>query len=402
MKKDILFMCQFFYPEYVSSATLPWDTAEFLSKAGYKVDALCGYPKEYIDTIVPKKECVNGVNIRRVKYIELSRKSFIGRLINYFSLTVKMMLNVVKIRNYKVVFVYSNPPILPLVAVTAKKLFGVKIVFICYDVYPEIAQSSGAIGENGIISSFMNKINDKLFKSVDSVIALSNEMKEYLLKHRNVSKGQIHVIPNWYEDLKKDKKAAVNNKAITSIKEKNDFIISYLGNMGTCQDMDTILESIKISPDYKFIFAGHGNKLPYVKEFVRENKLDNVYVFDFLKGDEYEYVLGISDCFIVSLEHGLEGLCVPSKTYSYMAEGKPIIAIMSKETDISYDLSELGAGYVKDNGDYKGVSECYSELRTNPQLYKDKADKCISIFKQKYEKNVCLKQYKQMIEGLLK
>ena len=26
-KKDILFLCQYFYPEYVSSATLPFDTA---------------------------------------------------------------------------------------------------------------------------------------------------------------------------------------------------------------------------------------------------------------------------------------------------------------------------------------------------------------------------------------
>ena len=30
MKKDILFLCQFFYPEYISSAVLPFDTAKAL------------------------------------------------------------------------------------------------------------------------------------------------------------------------------------------------------------------------------------------------------------------------------------------------------------------------------------------------------------------------------------
>ena len=48
-KRDILFLCQFFYPEKNSSATLPFDTAKFLAEKGYSIDVLCGYPKEYID-----------------------------------------------------------------------------------------------------------------------------------------------------------------------------------------------------------------------------------------------------------------------------------------------------------------------------------------------------------------
>ncbi len=68
MKRDILFMCQFFYPEHNSSATLPFDTAKFLASRGFTVDALCGYPKEYnFDGEVPLEETVDGVNIRRVK-----------------------------------------------------------------------------------------------------------------------------------------------------------------------------------------------------------------------------------------------------------------------------------------------------------------------------------------------
>ena len=47
MKRDVLFLCQFFYPEYNSSATLPFDTARYLAQSGYSVDALCGYPREY-------------------------------------------------------------------------------------------------------------------------------------------------------------------------------------------------------------------------------------------------------------------------------------------------------------------------------------------------------------------
>ena len=75
MKKDVLFLCQFFYPEHNSSATLPFDTAKYLAAAGMSVDVLCGYPKEYsTDKNVPKREEKDGVNIRSSKELKSGDK----------------------------------------------------------------------------------------------------------------------------------------------------------------------------------------------------------------------------------------------------------------------------------------------------------------------------------------
>ena len=105
-KKDILFLLQFFYPEYVSSATLPGDTASRLAEEGYSVDVLCGYPHEYLDgTDVPRKETVQGINIRRVRYLQLHRKKFLGRIVNYLSLTIAMMFRIFSMRKYKTIIV---------------------------------------------------------------------------------------------------------------------------------------------------------------------------------------------------------------------------------------------------------------------------------------------------------
>ena len=46
-KKKILILCQYFYPEYVSSATLPTQMAEDLVERGMKIDVICGWPNEY-------------------------------------------------------------------------------------------------------------------------------------------------------------------------------------------------------------------------------------------------------------------------------------------------------------------------------------------------------------------
>lgn len=69
-KKDVLFLCQYFYPEYVSSATLPYQTARVLVSAGFDVGVLCGYPKEYSNVQnVSFVEVHDGIYIKRVRYV---------------------------------------------------------------------------------------------------------------------------------------------------------------------------------------------------------------------------------------------------------------------------------------------------------------------------------------------
>ena len=74
-KKDIVFLCQFFHPEYISSAQLPFDTAKALQRAGFSVDVICGYPKEYYTgSPVAKEEILEGIGIHRLRYLQPDRK----------------------------------------------------------------------------------------------------------------------------------------------------------------------------------------------------------------------------------------------------------------------------------------------------------------------------------------
>jgi glycosyltransferase involved in cell wall biosynthesis len=406
-KKDILFLCQYFYPEYVSSATLPYDTAEALVKAGFSVGAMCGYPKEYNNTgEVPLKEIHEGIEIKRLKYIQLKRSNFVGRLINYFSFTFSVALRFGYLRNYKSIIVYSNPPILPLIAALASKFFGTKMVFVSYDVYPEMAHITNSISEGSIISNLMQFINKRVFKYVNKVVALSNEMKDYLLEHRPLLKDQqVEVIPNWFEDKGiADTSKSYENEMFKDIKPKENLIISYFGNMGICQDHETIIGAIrKLKNDnsIKFIFAGHGNKMTILKSIVKEEKLENVTIFDFFHGKDFQDALNISDCFLVSLTDGLTGLAVPSKTYSYMMAGKPIIAIIGKNSDIAKDLLENEAGYAMEVGHVSELINAINELKNNEAKREQMGKNCREIFLKKYTKEKCTKQYADIIKRIL-
>lgn len=406
-KKDILFICQFFYPEYISSATLPYDTATALSQDGFEVDVMCGFPGEYANgKVVPLKETHKGINIRRLKYFQMSRKSFFGRLLNYFSFTLSVFTNFFSIRNYKSVIVYSNPPILPLVASLANMIFGTKIIFVSYDIYPEIAIKTDVISKNSLITKVMNMINRSLYKRVTKVIALSEDMKKELLRLRpQLSKKQIEVIPNWFEDEAIDNVAnSYTNKLFTEVNASENLVVSYFGNMGTAQDMDTLIRAIEVLKNdtkISFILAGHGNKLPIIKEIIKKEKFKNVFIYDFLHGQDFQDALNISDVFIVSLETNLTGLAVPSKTYSYMMAGKPIIAIMGETADISIELVEHKAGYNVKVGNVSNLVAILEYLKNNEAERSLMGKNSRKLFEEKYTTQKSTLKYVEVMRDVL-
>ena len=402
MKKtrDILFLCQFFYPEYISSAQLPYDTVRALRKDGFTVDVLCGYPHEYLDgKDIPVKEEIDGVRIHRLKYIQTGRAGFLGRIINYFSFTFMVLLNLLKTAKYRAVVVYSNPPILPWIASWAKVLFGCKLMFVSYDLYPEVATVTNTLREGNIICRLMNHINKCVYRRADSVVALSSEMKEFILNHRVISREKVTVIPNWYEDRGEFSRERSDNVFQDIAKDK--FVVSYFGNMGTMQDMDTILGAIRElkEDDIFFLFAGHGNKMERLKQIVSEEGISNIVIHDFLHGKNFRDALAVSDCALVSLEKGATGLCVPSKTYSYMMQGIPLLAIMD-ESDIVRDIEE-GAGLWVRNGESMKMAEAIRQLKDDPERQRNMRQTCRRIYLEKYTTDICTQKYVTLFRNLL-
>lgn len=406
-KKEILFLCQYFYPEYVSSATLPFDTARALVKAGFVVGALCGFPKEYSlkkETLL--RDVQDGIEICRVKYLLTSRRTVVGRLVNYFSFALAVLMRFPSLGGYKAVIVYSNPPILPFVAALANRVFGIKVVFVSYDVYPEIAIKTKSISENGFISVMMRFINREVFRRATRVIAMSHEMKDYLLQHRAPRDAkQVVVIPNWYEDSDSLPPAIPHqNNMFACLSPHENFVVSYLGNMGVCQELETILGAIrqlKHDTSIKFLFAGHGCKLEQLRSTVSAEQLSNVFVYDFLHGQDFQDALSISGVFLVSLQEGLTGLAVPSKTYSYMKAGKPVIALLGAHTDIAKDLLKSQAGYVLNVGEVGKLVAAIREMKDDGSLRREMGLNIANLFRSKYTTEICTSQYIRVMTEVL-
>ena len=180
-------------------------------------------------------------------------------------------------------------------------------------------------------------------------------------------------------------------------------MVSYFGNMGTVQDMETIRDAVclmKDDPDVFFLFAGHGNKLEAMKRDIAEAKVENIRIYDFLHGQDFKDALQISDCALVCLDRELTGTCVPSKTYSYMMQGIPLMAIMD-EGDIVSDI-EAGAGMWVRNGESEKLAASIRAMRENPEAHAAMAKRCRELFLEKYTTPICTGKYVALFEALLK
>lgn len=399
-KKKILILCQYFYPEYVSSATLPQQLAEDLISKGLDVDVICGWPYEYTNhKNVSSTEKIKGIYILRLKYSRFNSKSKLGRMVNFFSLFFKFAINMPRMVKYDHILVYSNPPILPLIPDILHRLLNKKFSFVVYDIAPDNAIKTGVTRRGSMIDRFMTYINNHVYKDASHVIVLGNEMKNYLIKNKiSQNPDNIHVIPNWYDTsfLLDD---TVHNEEFKAFRQEYDKILLYSGNMGQLQDMNTIIDFIKMNKNQNntlTILCGHGKKFAEVKQAIDDNQIENVKIYEFLKGTDYSDVLKIADVCVSSLIAEGIGLGVPSKNYGYLAAKKPLILIMDKETDIVKQVQRYCAGVHVENGNARAMFD-FIHSHTSSELSK-MGEHAYQLFVQEYTRSKNVNRYYELLK----
>ena len=397
MKKSrVLLIGQYFYPEKISSGVLPYELAVELANNGYDVSALVGFPKEYIDinNQCKKKECVNGIKIKRMSYIQAKRKNVIGRIVNILSFTVSVFFHPMCFKKTDVCISFTNPPLLPFIVSIYCRLFKKKHMVVLYDLYPDVAVKLGMFGEKSVLSKVFDKVNLFVYKYCDRIIAISNEMKAYLVNYKGVDEAKIVVIHNWYQNLYE-----ANNYSI-SIPIK----VMYGGNMGKAQDMQTILDivlSMKNDERFEFLFIGHGSDKEEIKESIEKNKLVNCKMFDFLPKEEYDKMLETAHIAMLSIKDEILGLGSPSKYYGYLALKKPIIAVVPNDSDIANDIEIKKNGIHIMSGDIVKAKKFLTEIAEDESRLIEMSKKSFELFKEKYTVEISANKFIEEIDYII-
>jgi colanic acid biosynthesis glycosyl transferase WcaI len=140
--------------------------------------------------------------------------------------------------------------------------------------------------------------------------------------------------------------------------------ITYTGNLGLSQGIEHVLrvaDRVRSLP-VRFVLHGRGNAESDLRDLAARLQLDNVVFSSFLGDAEYLELLQRSDVLLVSLRPGIDQYSFPSKVWTYLAAGRPVLACIGRGGAVEDTLTHSGAGIIATWGDVEGTVTAIGEL----------------------------------------
>jgi colanic acid biosynthesis glycosyl transferase WcaI len=141
---------------------------------------------------------------------------------------------------------------------------------------------------------------------------------------------QLWVDTNIIRPLSRDNSFAVE-QGLT-----DQFVVLYAGNLGRSQGLEHILHAAELlagEHDIRFVFVGDAAGRELLQKEAQRKNLSNVQFIPFQPRDRLPEVLASADISLVVLRRGIGSDSLPSKTFSIMASGRPILASVDEESE---------------------------------------------------------------------
>ena len=354
----ILVVTQYYYPE----SFIINDLVKSMVKKDIYVEVLTAIPNYPDGTFFKgynffnkKKEYINNITIHRARIFPRLKGNKLQLSLNYLSFVFFATLRLISIKgNFDKVLIYAPSPItVGLVGIFAAKKFKAKSYIWVQDLWPESVKDAGNI-ENTIILKLLNVLTKSIYSYIDLIFIQSQGFRDYII-NQGVSDEKIRYVPNYAEELYKK----VNESYQIKKKFNNFFSVTFAGNIGEAQNLDILVESAKIlkskSINVKFVIIGSGRKKDSLCEKVKNNKLDQYFVFLGRKSpSEMPKFFSSSEVLLITLKKSkIFSLTIPSKLQSYMACSKPILGSVDGITNRI--IKESKSGFVSNSEDVNGL-----------------------------------------------
>lgn len=238
-----------------------------------------------------------------------------------------------------------------------------RAVFNIQDVFPDAAVRTGAITNRRIIA-IAERLERLTYRLSDAVTVLSGDLLDNLTaKVPADRRDDIEVIANF-----------VDTGVITPGPRDNDYrrehdltgtVAMYAGNVGFSQSLDSMIVAARALPDVWFVINGDGAARPDLER--RAHGLANLVFGDYQPAERLSEVLATGDVHAVLLKSGLGRVSVPSKTYSIMAAGRPIVAAIDADTEVTRLVSESSGGMCVPPDDADAFVDAVRSLVGDPE-----------------------------------
>ncbi len=400
---NILYMPATF-PNPTEGSNLYTDLAEQLKQNGHKVIVLVAEEKKKNSETKFYNE--RGIKVLRVKSGNLYNVNVIEKAISFITLqsTLKRAIKSYLTNEKFDLILFMAPPVTMCSVVKyAMKKFNAKSYLMQKDIFPQNAVDLKILNKVNPVYWYFRAKERKIYKTATKIGCMSKGNIEYLMQHnKNINKSKFELFPNTIKlncNAKENKKVDCRKK-YNILQDK--CLAIYGGNFGKPQGIEFLKEVLKEYKDNKkinFLLFGRGTEKENLSKYIKENKINNAILENYIPSDEYSELLKQADIGLVFLDYRFTIPNIPSRTLSYFESGIPIMAATDKNTDYQdFIENETKSGLWAESNDINTYKEKLNYLIEN----KDKRMELGKNGREYLEKNLTTEMSVKILENSYK
>lgn len=358
----ILIASSLFPPEPVVSANISYDIASTLSGEA-EVVVFSPRPSRPYGFSFSSEEASSYCfeHVISDSYV-CARSSVLGRLLESYSYG-RSLENFVKLHQKNIEVIYANvwPVFSQLMLARISRKFNIPFVIHVQDVYPEsLVAKLGFLG--GVVSKVFVSFDKYVLRSADKVVAISNQMRRYLIATRNIDSSKIMVVRNWQDDS--------SFNVFRDSPRRNEIVgkcFLFLGTVNPSAGVDLLIHAFGRSglEGSRLIIAGDGPDKIRCQDVAKNYSCD----IEFIEVLPAQVALlqSKSDVLIMPLRKGISSTALPSKMTAYMFSAKPILAIVDEGSEAATIVEECQCGWVVEPENIQKITEAMQSAVTSDQ-----------------------------------
>jgi len=371
---NLLVLCPHFAPDVAPTGEVMTSIATELAARGHRVHVVTALPWYQHHRIEPgwtgrltRTQNVDWGRITRVHPFPTDKRNIPARALAFGGFTALTgLVSVLSRPRPDAVLAMSPPLTLGLAGWLAARARRVPFVFNIQDVFPDVAIELGVITNPSLIrvASWLERFT---YLRSDAVTVLSEDLRDNVAnklgRHRP---ERVRVIPN-FVDTEHIRPASRDNSYREQFGLTGKTVVMYAGNVGFSQSLDLVLDAaaaLAHEPDLVFVINGGGAARPELER--RAAGAPNVRFVDMQPKDRLPEVLAAADIHVVPLRRGLARSSVPSKMYSILASGRPIVASVDAGTEVASVVERAGAGLAVPPDDAEALTKAIARLVADP------------------------------------
>jgi colanic acid biosynthesis glycosyl transferase WcaI len=353
-RSSLLGISQVYLPDPASVGQHMADVASSMAARGHRTVVLTadrGYDEPA--RRFPRREQVDGVEIRRLPFSSFGKRSIVMRLLGGLSFALQAVWAGVRIGRVDRILVSTSPPLAQLAGLVVSRIRRAPLTLWVMDLNPDQMVALKLLRPGHPVVRLFDWLNRRVLARASDVIVLDRFMAERVLAKLDV-RDKLTVLPPWPHEDHLGPTPKEDNPFRREHGLEGKFVVMYSGNHGPSNPLTTALDAalrLLGDPRLAFVFVGGGIGKAAVDRVAGPTILSLPYE----PLDRLRYSLSAADVHLVTLGDDVVGIVHPCKVYGAMAVARPVLLVGPDRSHVGDLLAREEIGWRIAHGDVEGL-----------------------------------------------